>query len=67
MRPEIVEGLLSKSEIIENAIRETIQALEETKYVFKSKRLKELRLQLRGVLGVLEQDKARMREPSTPP
>ena len=50
--------------MIENALRETIQALEETKHVFKSKRLKELRQQLQGVLGVLEREKAAGVEPT---
>ena len=64
VQPEGVEGLLGKSEMIENALRETIQALEETKHVFKSKRLKELRQQLQGVLGILEREKVASVEPT---
>jgi DNA-binding response OmpR family regulator len=66
VQPEEVEGLLGKSEMIENALRETIKALEETKHIFKSKRLKELRQQLQGVLGVLEREKAADAEPDRP-
>lgn len=64
VQPEGVEGLLGKSEMIENALRETIQALEETKHVFKSKRLKELRQQLQGVLGILEREKVASVKPT---
>ncbi len=58
LQPGDVQSLLGKSEMIENALRETIQTLEETKHIFKSKRLKELRQQLQGVLELLEREKA---------
>lgn len=57
-RPEEAGGFAGYSEMIENALHETIQALEESKHVFKSKRLKELRHQLQALLGVLEREKA---------
>jgi DNA-binding response OmpR family regulator len=58
MRPNEVEVLAGMSETIETALRETIQVLEESKYVFKSKRLKELRQQLQGLVGLMAQGKA---------
>ncbi len=50
-----LSGLLNKMELTRVALRETILILEESKHAFKSKRLGELRRQLQGLLGVLEQ------------
>jgi len=63
-RPEEAAGPSNTPEIVETALRATIQALEESKHVFKSKRLKELRQQLQGVLGILEREKAAKTGPS---
>jgi CheY-like chemotaxis protein len=49
-------ALLGKLEISRVAVRETIAALEETKHAFKSKRLGDLRRQLQGLQGILEQE-----------
>jgi DNA-binding response OmpR family regulator len=49
-------ALWRKLDLTRTALRETVAVLEETKHAFKSKRLGELRRQLQGLLGVLEQD-----------
>jgi hypothetical protein len=45
-----------KLDLTRTALHETVTVLEETKHAFKSKRLGDLRRQLQGLLGVLEQD-----------
>jgi ActR/RegA family two-component response regulator len=52
---EIV-GLLNKLSVTRSAVRETVEVLEESKHAFKSKRLGELRKQLQGLLGFLEEE-----------
>jgi len=47
--------MLNKMELTRVALRETVHVLEESKHAFKSKRLGELRRQLQGLLGVLDQ------------
>jgi DNA-binding response OmpR family regulator len=54
-RTEAAE-LLNKMELTRIALRETVRVLEESKHAFKSKRLGELRHQLQGLLGILEQE-----------
>lgn len=58
--PPKAKETLTVYELMEHALRETIQTLAETKHSFKSKRLKELRQQLQGVLGVWERERTRV-------
>jgi ActR/RegA family two-component response regulator len=51
-----VTGLLNKLSVSRNAVRETVEVLEESKHAFKSKRLGDLRRQLQGLLIFLEQE-----------
>ena len=51
-----VTAMWHKLDLTRTALHETISVLEETKHAFKSKRLGELRRQLQGLLGILEQD-----------
>ncbi len=44
-------AMLSRQQELLNAVRETVDVLEETKRSFKSKRLGELRLNLERVLS----------------
>ena len=57
IEPAETTAMLDKLELTRHALRETVRILEESKNAFKSKRLGELRRQLQGLLGVLEQGK----------
>ena len=54
-RTETAE-MLGKMDLTRAALQETVNALEETKHSFKSKRLGELRRQLQALLAILEQE-----------
>jgi DNA-binding response OmpR family regulator len=58
MHPSETAALLDKLELTRHALRKTVRTLEESKNAFKSKRLGELRRQLQGLLGVLEQGRS---------
>jgi Ca2+-binding EF-hand superfamily protein len=48
--------LVNRLNVTRDAVRDTINVLEESKRAFKSKRLGELRRQLQSVLNFLEQE-----------